>query len=230
MGKIKLTERKAYMELIRAYRDHSFLWNKKNPEFFNRQLKLETLEKLSSILRPSVSDADGKLVSQKMKKFKASFIREHRKVVKRKKAGVNYVPIHWAYWEMSFLKDVLESPDQISEDRDSPTPKLVAPNVSTSHRMGQSLVSELPPLLPLVPAPQSSSGERPATVVNSSEGSDHCDTFLQLIAIKLKELGPQQRLYAEKIINDTLFYAETGELTFDQLSCIENALKNRNKS
>lgn len=43
---------------------------------------------------------------------------------------------------------------------------------------------------------------------------DRYDVFAKSVAIKMRELSKTQRLIAEKIINDTLFEAELGNLTF----------------
>lgn len=43
---------------------------------------------------------------------------------------------------------------------------------------------------------------------------DRFDVFGKNVAIKLRDLPREQRLIAEKIINDTLFQAEMGQLTF----------------
>lgn len=42
---------------------------------------------------------------------------------------------------------------------------------------------------------------------------DGCDVFGKMVAIKLRELPREQRLFAEKIITDTLFEAQFGNLT-----------------
>lgn len=45
------------------------------------------------------------------------------------------------------------------------------------------------------------------------------DILVKGWAMKLKKLAPDQRRFAEKIINDTLFEAETGTLTREGVNC-----------
>lgn len=42
---------------------------------------------------------------------------------------------------------------------------------------------------------------------------DDCDVFAKNVAAKLRKLSKEQRLFAEKVINETLFEAELGTLT-----------------
>lgn len=42
---------------------------------------------------------------------------------------------------------------------------------------------------------------------------DGCDVFGKMVAIKLRDLPREQRLFAEKIITDTLFEAQFSNLT-----------------
>lgn len=51
---------------------------------------------------------------------------------------------------------------------------------------------------------------------------DRYDVFAKSVAIKMRELSKTQRLIAEKIINDTLFEAELGNLTFAHKLCNDN--------
>lgn len=51
---------------------------------------------------------------------------------------------------------------------------------------------------------------------------DRYDIFAKNIAIKMRELSKNQRIIAEKIINDTLFEGELGNLTLSHKLCNDN--------
>ncbi|XP_058116615.1 uncharacterized protein LOC131287834 [Anopheles ziemanni] len=216
-----MEERRIYTQLLREYRENPILWNKNLPEYFNRTRRFDMQCKLAKILRPIVPTADGNYVRKKLARFRSVFVREHQKVVRCRKAGIHYEPYHWSYKELLFLLDSPELACLRIDDRSSSSSEQADVSIAES----QSPTPKRAHVRRKASKPKRSDKKRAERLAKSSEPTVQYDNFLELVAIKLKQLTTSQGRLAEKIINDVLFYAETGELTLDQLKSIAETLQ-----
>ncbi|PNF19878.1 hypothetical protein B7P43_G12289 [Cryptotermes secundus] len=223
------------VEFIEEFRGHPCIWKVKSKEYHNREMKKNAYLALTEKMKTIDPQANKETVLKKINNLRSSFRKERKKVLMAKKSGMRsedlYVPKLWYYKNLLFLVDQEEALDGVSslvsdtedleETEQEITQKSVSPGIST-----HSSVSNQSAELNISTGPDISSygctfkrkknqilvavGDRLAQVKNE----DRFDFFAKNVAAKLRALGNnEQRIYAEKLINDALFEAELGSLS-----------------
>ncbi|PNF42420.1 hypothetical protein B7P43_G10954 [Cryptotermes secundus] len=227
------------VEFIEEFRGHPCIWKVKSKEYHNREMKENAYLALTEKMKTIDPQANKETVLKKINNLRSSFRKERKKVLMAKKSGMSsedlYVPKLWYYKYLLFLVDQEEALDGFSslvsdtedleETEQEVTQKSASPGISA-----HSSVSNQNAELNISTGPMSSygcsfkrkrklpasgqilvaDGDRLAQVKNE----DRFDFFAKNVAAKLRALGNnEQRIYAEKLINDALFEAELGSLS-----------------
>ncbi|XP_075985516.1 uncharacterized protein LOC142982728 [Anticarsia gemmatalis] len=188
------SERDFVILLLKLYRENSLLWDTTKDDYTNKYRRHVALNNICNALKVYRPNYTVQELKRKLNILRTNFNKERNKIEKRKAESVEgeAEPILWYYNEMTFL---------IGQEA---VVKRTAPSVANKKPPHPKLIRRLKrPKISIITDP-----------LKSKDGLDKEEEILaQCWAMKLKKLTAEQRLYAEKIINDTLFEAELGTLT-----------------
>ncbi|XP_030028566.2 uncharacterized protein LOC115446146 [Manduca sexta] len=197
----KAIEREFVSTLISLYRDQPVLWNSKHKYYLDKNKRSAALKEMIKSLKTYRPDFTEDLLKRKINTLRTNFNKQRRKLKMAKHLGASgddeSKPVLWYYEDMMFLADQMD----INE---------------TYKIMAHSLI--------LKKSFQRKTNEKPIKTTHVSTQVDaeseyskvreyETDIISKNWAIKLNRLEPDQRRYAEKIINDVLFEGEMGTLT-----------------
>ncbi|CAH2096532.1 unnamed protein product [Euphydryas editha] len=232
--------REVLEEFINIYRSEPCLWQMKNKEYHNRKKKTIAYNKLINQLKEIEPSANREMVVKKINGLRTTYRKEKKKKEAYLKFGdTQYEPTLWYYDLMSFLDGDQETPVDTPVGRDScSNTEEIEEYESTEEITSESMerdsigserhdtletksMSDMTPIrsrrdkrkCPTKTIAWTNEMVPTTRYKRSSIEEDRFDAFGKNIAMKLRDLPKQQRLIAEKIINDTLFQAEMGLLT-----------------
>ncbi|CAH0717477.1 unnamed protein product, partial [Brenthis ino] len=191
--------------LISLYHDRPELWKIQSKDYSNKHKKSLAVKSIVNVLKTYKTDFDEDKYKKKINVLRTNFNKEYQKIEKAKRSGASSddipKPTLWYFNQFLFIKDQLdvvefESSEQ-SLTEESPTANLTLPLLKRQKR-----------------TPDSTQALTDLAIAYLKKPSENeSDVIAKGWAMKLKRLKPDQRRYAEKIINDTLFEAEMGTLT-----------------
>ncbi|XP_063223325.1 uncharacterized protein LOC134531555 [Bacillus rossius redtenbacheri] len=232
-------------EFLEVYRSEPCLWKVKSKEYLNRDKKAAAYERLVSVMKTVDCDATRESVVKKINNFWSNFRKELKKHEDSKTSGVGsddvYTPKLWYLDLLLFLQDQ-ETPKQSTSNLDScedaalsdeSNSDISATNVTlpTSQQPGDDNISFCS-----TSAESSYTRKRPTTkkrkdccdgtqtekvmslvseLLQTMTPEDSSDVFGKHVAYKLHALDENQRIFAEKFINDVLYEASLGGLSRD---------------
>ncbi|XP_050306378.1 uncharacterized protein LOC126743367 [Anthonomus grandis grandis] len=202
-------EKDFVLMLIALYRDHPVLWRVKSNDYMNKNKKSIALQTILCALKHYKPNYTEDNLKKKINILRTNFNKSEQK--KRSGASRDDIPepTLWYYKELLFIKDQVEVADTESSEQpltdDSQEPQM-APDVKTVKTV---------PSRKRKPPPDSSTDELVglATAYFKRPTDTESEIIAKGWAMKLNRLAADQRRYAEKIINDTLFEGELGTLT-----------------
>ncbi|XP_044745294.1 uncharacterized protein LOC123307141 [Coccinella septempunctata] len=204
-------EREFTSRLIDLYRDSPELWKVKSKDYFNRNKRNAAIEKIVEVLKELKPDFTVENFKQKINTLRTNFNRQH-KVMEEKRASTDDIPEPslWYYYSLYFIRDQNETASTeasepiLSDDSQSLPAQTALPSPIRTSKSTSRKRKHQPDSTEHLAGPSSEYFIRP---------EEEEDILAKGWAIKLKRLLPDQKLFAEKIINDTLFEAEMGTLT-----------------
>ncbi|KXJ71905.1 hypothetical protein RP20_CCG019416 [Aedes albopictus] len=228
-------------EFLELYRSLPCLWKMQSKEYADRKMKTEAYQLMVKKLAELEPDADRVAVIRKINNIRSNYRKEKRKVLASRAEGGQYVPTLWYYPLMGFLDGQDESgnsdSDSIDIERikvqivDSPEPYADDADDACSSSATAADLSNFELALPngdypckeddssstydeIIPRKRkhedsANTDQNHFRIVNCE---DRHDAFGRSIAFKLRALPDEQRIYAEKLINETLYEAEMGNL------------------
>ncbi|XP_044268020.1 uncharacterized protein LOC123013520 [Tribolium madens] len=209
-------------EFIDLYKSHPALWQIKNKDYRNREKKAAAYEVLINKCREVEPDCDKDTVVKKINSLRTCYRKEFKKVQRSLKAGATgeevYKPKLWYFDLLSFInEDSLLSSDSYFYLDEDVTNDFFGGQCDPLTSQSESL-SESGRSSPAMFTPSNTSAQKkrkrdePAESFTERLDEDEFDLLGKIYANKLRKLEKTQRIYAEKIINDTLFEAELGNL------------------
>ncbi|KAL1488632.1 hypothetical protein ABEB36_014432 [Hypothenemus hampei] len=213
-------------EFIELYRSFPCLWKIKSKEYSDRDKKRQAYEILIRKYK-EIDHAANKETIVKKNKFIANCVKELSKVNKSIRSGAGdediYKPSLWYFDLLSFLNDQ-ETPRKSTSTIDDETDARIAEQEEEPLLSGD--LQSLPASQTILPSARTASKKRKGQPDSTEQlvglateyfkrPETEEDILAKSWAMKLKKLLPDQRRFAEKIINDTLFEAEIGTLTRD---------------
>lgn len=78
--KMENREHEVWTRVIEVYRDRPHMWDKKNKQYFNRDMRQQTFEMMFEIFREFQQDIDLPHFKKKFENMRTSYARELRKV------------------------------------------------------------------------------------------------------------------------------------------------------
>ncbi|XP_058464657.1 uncharacterized protein LOC131438573 [Malaya genurostris] len=193
---------------IETYRSFEELWNTKHPDYQNKRKKLQAIDALMFIYREIKPGATHQAVRKKINTLRSNYWKTWNKVQEsRRKATVDsdvLQPLSWVYHEMKFLGDELEYMDKMRR-------KMIVQNRKRSNKSGKEQ--------PANPARYSIGLQADLSPLPSKHYAVNGNTppVVAFWAEKYALLDSQQKLFAEKAINDLLFEASLGNLQKDSV-------------
>ncbi|XP_058460238.1 uncharacterized protein LOC131435947 [Malaya genurostris] len=197
---------------IAAYESLPELWNPSDPMYTNRKARINGLEKLAIIYRDWKPRAKQEDVKRKINTLRSNYWKLWKKVEQSKLTALNendvYQPTSWVFHALRFLGDLdqpventkisaentqilKEAPDEIA------TTEHITP-VRKRKQFRKRIIKSVNPL-------KTSQWQK-----DLHDSSWDLPTVARVWGEKLIDLDPQQRLFAEKAINDILFEANMG--------------------
>ncbi|XP_014271387.1 uncharacterized protein [Halyomorpha halys] len=197
-------------EFIRAYQNLPCLWRTKSPEYHDKAKREAAYDVLLSTYRIIDGSADKDAVVKKINALRTNYRREKKKVEASRYLGDKiYEPTLWYYHLFDFLED------QVTSRSSSPNLNEREPP-SQQETWTPPIIEQPtpPPLKKLKQSPKDTAEELLGLATEYlNKPESEWEVMAKGWALKLSKLATDQRLFAEKIINDTLFEAQMGTLT-----------------
>ncbi|XP_046679302.1 uncharacterized protein LOC124366744 [Homalodisca vitripennis] len=212
---------------------HECVWKVKSKDYHNREKKEAAHRSLLLVVKGFDSTATKSDVLKKINTIRSAFRKEQRKVTASQRSGSGtddiYVPKLWYYSELLFLIDQEECLGGTSNLGEGRVSEDEVRELNYYHWAIESSLKLLEPL-PILPLQHLNlkillngkkncpRGDQVLVNIGTNDWQqqkeeDHYDAFGKNVAQKLRLLNNEQRIYAQKIINDALFEAELGGLT-----------------
>lgn len=219
---------------IETYRNEKCLWEMTSTEYRDKALRHAAYVKLQEILKTTDPNATKDDVIKKIHNIRSTYRKEYKRVKESMKSGCSpddvYKPRLWYFSMLGFLDDQdvpRQSHSNLEDDVEGRNEELETSEFDESNEAswtasvaGGSKTSQ----------PKRSREDDENQLKNDvlrsvkrhfdkalNEKEDRFDIFGKSVALKLRDLEDEQRIIAEKIINDTLFEAEMGNLKWPGL-------------
>ncbi|XP_075985676.1 uncharacterized protein LOC142982861 [Anticarsia gemmatalis] len=190
---LEIAEREFVLHLISLYRDNPVLWDASNEHYTNKFRRIVALKRICDALKSYRPNYTIEELKKKLNILRTNFNKERNKIEARKTMSPEEEPepILWYYNEMAFL---------IGQEVHAKRNTSIVNNESNQTKILRNLKRKKISIVS-------------TKSLSSKEPGNEEDIQAKCWAMKLRKLAPDQRLFAEKIINDTLFEAELGTLT-----------------
>ncbi|XP_075162290.1 uncharacterized protein LOC142234968 [Haematobia irritans] len=220
------TLKKFWIEFIELYKSLPELWKQESEEYSNRNLRKNAYNLLLAKYQEVDKDATMFAVKKKINNLRTSFRREYVKVRRSRNAATNpeevYRPTLWYYDTMDFLID--EEDDCDDEDHHSTAAIEEVYMGEECKPQNRQQVSSSPKLLqvsktnPSQPPPKKIKFSNVPHVNNVQRRQQQHIRTDPAIALSIawealyEDLEHEQKLYANRMINEILYQAALGKL------------------
>ncbi|XP_049763449.1 uncharacterized protein LOC126092072 isoform X2 [Schistocerca cancellata] len=225
-----ITEKDFLLQFISLYREFPELWKIGSEGYRDKKKRALAINKIAEVLRLSQPYITREDVKRKINILRTTYNRESNKIRKSKQyassPGEIYVPKLWYFTELSFLDNQLEEEaaigaienqvideGEIDHSNADVVNELCTPSVSFV-----TSVAKPEPRMKKIKLDPIARQKDPLHITHSfserssSKSEQEIPTIVKVWCEKLLTLDPQQRIFAEKAINDVLFEASLGTL------------------
>ncbi|XP_049939469.1 uncharacterized protein LOC126416045 isoform X2 [Schistocerca serialis cubense] len=225
-----ITEKEFLLQFISLYREFPELWKIGSEGYRDKKKRALAINKIAEVLRLSQPYITREDVKRKINIVRTTYNRESNKIRKSKQSasspGEIYVPKLWYFNELSFLDNQLEEEaaigaieNQVIDEGETDhsnadvVNELCTPSVSFV-----TSVAKPEPRMKKIKLDPIARQKDPLHITHSfserssSKSEQEIPTIVKVWCEKLLTLDPQQRIFAEKAINDVLFEASLGTL------------------
>ncbi|XP_053614221.1 uncharacterized protein LOC128677416 isoform X2 [Plodia interpunctella] len=213
--------RKLLTEFIAMYQNLPCLWDRECATYKNKKKRHEAISKLTELVQKYDTSATRVHVLRKIESLRACVRREHKRVVESRQmsnGGEIYVPQLWYYDLFSFMfkdevnkfpmkRDHAESEEEHEEILGDEESTFETHSYADYNNVAVDMNDSSSSKGYITFEEQAKSGKRQWTEVE-----DEYDAIGINVAAKLRNLGPNIRIIAEKLINDVLFQAQLNGL------------------
>ncbi|KAM3960168.1 uncharacterized protein ACR2FA_005799 [Aphomia sociella] len=216
-------------KFICAYRNLPILWNTKHPDYsykHKRKVALHQLLGVYKLTKPTATIFD---VRMKINTLRSNYRRELKRVVLSKATADSpldiYKPKSWSFELLNFLNADIEYSGGTNDNDECDNQEQIKEDIDeedlSQAQTGETSYEIIPTYIPPKKKHSSNNKKRMKLEKKDTTENTNCSTSdalnttnpVALIwAEKLNRLQPEQRLFAEKAINDVLFEAELGNL------------------
>lgn len=191
--------------LISLYRDLPALWKVESKDYRNKKKRRLAIKKMLDVLQTVKPDFDEEKLKKKINVLRTNFNKEHKKIEKIRKSGAYgddiIEPTLWYYSDFLFIKD--------------------QPGMSDTDSFTHRSPSQSPVPVKRIKAASDSKEKVLDVVTRYLKDFKKPESEMEIVArgwaSKLNRIAPDQRCFAEKIINDIIFEAEMGTLTRERV-------------
>ncbi|XP_049763448.1 uncharacterized protein LOC126092072 isoform X1 [Schistocerca cancellata] len=221
------------LRFIESYHRKNVLWDVNNKYYNNRQVRINALSELGNEFNLSIS-----AVKNKIKSLRSYFAKTHQKVMKKKSSGEEE-SAWFAYKPLLFILDGVGTKQTSDSDEEDTTVETdifsdtfevidegeidhsnadVVNELCTPSVSFVTSVAKPEPRMKKIKLDPIARQKDPLHITHSfserssSKSEQEIPTIVKVWCEKLLTLDPQQRIFAEKAINDVLFEASLGTL------------------
>lgn len=231
-------DRKFWEEFIALYKSFPCLWDIRSKSYMDRNLRNHAMDVLIDKCKEINSMSNKDFVNKKIHNLRCSFRRELNKVKRAKASGKNvYVPSLWYFDNLSFITNCddakkgenfndadadleIDRDDNVRQDDIDIRGNNLSPCSEVSSRPSSSLSSTSSVTKKVLKrkrknhqlATEMTNTSLNDKTSNSRVQEDWLDITGKKIAYDLRELNERQRIIAEKLISDVIFYAKLDKL------------------
>ncbi|KAF5308389.1 hypothetical protein FQR65_LT06209 [Abscondita terminalis] len=232
-------EHEVWTRVIEVYRDRPHMWDKKNKQYFNRDMRQQTFEMMFEIFREFQQDIDLSHFKKKFENMRTSYARELKKVNASKQTGTGsddvYKPSLWYYKLFDFFEetsepsrrgiDTLDDVEEVIQNSGSNEPSGSHANSTQSLELNHPSSSQPDnSKRPNMPQQATTTRKKQMCIQNKQEklfdtaqklltSSDDWQIIGQSIGLQLKDLSKHQLIFVQKIISDAIYYGRLEKLT-----------------
>lgn len=236
-----------WTEFIALYKSLPCLWDIRSKSYVDRNLRNDAIDVLIEKCKEINPLSDKDFVNKKIHNLRCSFRRELKKVKQSRSTKNVYIPSLWYFDILSFITDCdpgrdtenlsdvsinlkTECNDNMEQDDVDTGENMLSSSPEVSTRLSSSL-STTPSMTRNVFKRKRKCKDKKSQPVelahkiskdaipNTHVREDIFDITGKKIACDLRELNEQQRIIAEKLINDIIYYAKLGKLNENCLVC-----------
>ncbi|XP_075163460.1 uncharacterized protein LOC142236098 [Haematobia irritans] len=215
------TSRTFWVEFIDLYKSLPELWKRDSEQYGNKYLKKKGYELMLEKFKELDPDGDIVAVKQRINNMRTAFWREVHRIRRSERVALNpedvYTPSLWYFTHMQFLLDEeggeQHQPAEITtieldeeEDDYAPQPKSV-PHQPPKKR---TFIQQHP-----------NQNER-TQFMQKDQASAHSASWEAMY----RDLGTQQKLYANRMITEVLYQASLGRLQESSYKLLEMTVEN----
>ncbi|CAG4985682.1 unnamed protein product [Parnassius apollo] len=209
-------EREVLLNIIELYKDMPYLWDKKHKDYKNKDIRNDGNKVLLEVYKGFDSNVTVTNLVKKIQNLRSGYFKELKKVKESSRTGAGadevYVPTLWYFDALSFLGSVSE-PCRIDQDT------METQEISTSSSETESVRrSESASPQKKKRVTKASLLQKHESLINTAgkllhKKEEEWEIIGKGIGLQLKDLNKRQFYIAQKIIHDTLYYAQMGMLT-----------------
>ncbi|CAG9858720.1 unnamed protein product [Phyllotreta striolata] len=111
------TEKEVWIEIIETYKGMQYLWDKKDPNYFNKKMRLSANSRLCDVYKKLDKKVTVAAFKRKLKNLRTCYLRELRKVKSSQATAASlddvYIPSLWYYNLLSFLSENNEPSEEL---------------------------------------------------------------------------------------------------------------------
>ncbi|XP_050548015.1 uncharacterized protein LOC126909621 [Daktulosphaira vitifoliae] len=209
-------------DFVSKYKDLKCLWDIRCKDYSNRDKKKDAYSELLVVYKLIKPDASIDDVKKKINTLRSNFRKELKKIHESKRSGAGaddiYQPSSWLFEELAFLADLEKPVDSTSSINDDTNNEKV-PNNESSEAIQQTKNAVPTFIRPLPKKSKSTISQQNELLslacnylTNEENRQDSDLDQAKVWANTLKTLTPNQKVFAQKAINDILFEAQLGTL------------------
>ncbi|XP_014271380.1 uncharacterized protein [Halyomorpha halys] len=213
-------EKKVMTAVLKVYRSHKFLWDPSHALYYNKKARNQGLNNVLAVYKELHPDATLKILKKKLENMRNTFNKEFKKVDESISSEQDenkvYVPKLWYFELMRFLGNIKLAKTGRDTLEDTSDTEIINEPPSQQETWTPPIIEQPtpPPLKKLKQSPKDTAEELLGLATEYlNKPESEWEVMAKGWALKLSKLATDQRLFAEKIINDTLFEAQMGTLT-----------------
>ncbi|CAB3229318.1 unnamed protein product [Arctia plantaginis] len=217
-------EKEILLAVLNRYKEMPHLWQKTHKEYMNRDKREVGFKILLKIYREFDAHATIKYLKKKIENMRTSYIRELRKMKECQRTGKIYSSNLYYFDALRFIGD---------------SDGYYAPKIEPAEIEGHSPALSSDADSDYQPKPTSSAQKKKKisqpvadTKVNNQVTTDvllqiqdeKWDAIGRSLGLQLRDLDKDQQTVAHKLINDVMYYAESGMLSPHCSICLDTTL------
>ncbi|XP_065365760.1 uncharacterized protein LOC135958790 [Calliphora vicina] len=194
-------------EFIEILKENNAIWQINSEKYKDKNEKQKSWEKLLSKFKEFDKNATIEMTKKKYHAIRACHRRELQKIRRSEKSGADsehlYVPTLWYFDHLDFLRDqVTNQLDEIAAIDDDSFEEEIEKEPSFKKQA-------FDPTIFL----QTDVNHQQIQNSRQNHNKDDADIYSESWAVTFRKLKPDQKIFAKRLMDDALMYAQLGQLS-----------------